>query len=76
MAKPRDLTVLDTDKQVMRCMRCGEECPMPLGDVRWVAGVLKAFSAAHRACMKFRGRRCYFADSIPRRSDADQVPSL
>lgn len=35
----------------LRCERCGETFPMPLGSPPWFAAVLDAFGAAHRGCV-------------------------
>jgi len=45
-----DTTVLDAEKQVCRCTKCGDEVPIPLGVVEWVVGYLNAFVKAHRRC--------------------------
>jgi hypothetical protein len=41
-------TVIDSNRQVMRCNICGEEIPMPYGECHWVVAVMKAFIRAHK----------------------------
>lgn len=36
--------------QVIRCPGCGESMPMPLGSVKFVVAVGRAFCAAHKQC--------------------------
>jgi hypothetical protein len=61
-------TVVDSATQTIRCERCGEEVPIPLGVVRWVTGVLEAFDAAHTGCRRGEdGTRTYFSE--PRKGE-------
>lgn len=39
--------VMDLKDQVMRCMVCGDEIPIPLGRLSWVTAVAGAFEKAH-----------------------------
>jgi len=48
--------VADARGQVLRCLVCGEEVPMPMGMVRWFAGVCRAFELAHRGCDGRKGK--------------------
>jgi hypothetical protein len=48
MAK-RDNTIVDSVTQTIRCQVCGDEIPIPLGLIPWVAAVCDAFSSAHAA---------------------------
>ena len=45
----KDNTVIDAHTQTMRCTVCGDEVPIPLGDLRWASAVMRAFGAAHKA---------------------------
>lgn len=40
-------TVIDGGRGVMRCEVCGDEIPMPAGDIHWAASVMRAFQKAH-----------------------------
>ena len=48
-------TVIDAKKGVLRCDRCKDEVPIPLGSVDWVIGVIRAFGKGHRYCKPGRG---------------------
>lgn len=48
MARRQDNTVVDANTQTMRCNVCGDEVPLPLGDVGWFVAVIQAFAKAHR----------------------------
>lgn len=48
--------VCDLLRGTLRCLVCGDEVPMPLGDVAWVCDVAKAFARAHRGG-KHAGKR-------------------
>lgn len=43
----KDNTVIDAHTQTMRCEKCGEELPIPLGTMKWAVTVMKAFAEAH-----------------------------
>ena len=47
MRRKKDNCVIDSLTQTMRCEKCGDEVPIPLGLVAWVCAVMRAFSAAH-----------------------------
>ncbi|MFH1984811.1 MAG: hypothetical protein ABIL58_23465 [Pseudomonadota bacterium] len=40
-------TIIDAKHQVLRCEVCGDEVPIPLGDVELVCESLMAFAKAH-----------------------------
>jgi hypothetical protein len=42
----------------MRCLVCGDEVPMPLGVIDWVAGVAKIFARCHEGDDHPPGRTC------------------
>lgn len=42
--------IVDANKQVMRCIKCGDEVPIPLGVIPWVCAVTAAFDEAHKNC--------------------------
>lgn|GEM_PF-4621223 len=54
----------DTVTKTIRCEVCGEEIPMPLGTIRWVTRVMKAFVSEHRT-KQHEGGRCLFATATP-----------
>ena len=65
----RDWIVADASTQTMRCEHCGEEIPIPLGDIDWVVSVMTAFDKAHRFCKKDDPRDrplCYFSEPVKR----------
>jgi len=49
-AERSDHCVMDATTQTLRCERCGEEVPIPVGVIDWFVGVTRAFSAAHADC--------------------------
>lgn len=57
--------IVDPARQVVRCERCGEEIPIPLGTLAWVTGVTVAFDLAHKHCSSGDPddvrRRCWFS---------------
>ena len=55
-------TECDATTQIMRCLICGDEVPLPLGVVDWVADVLVAFDRAHRNCKGLKGRTRFAPD--------------
>lgn len=57
----QDNTVVDATTQTMRCNVCGDEIPMPLGDVDWVCAVMRAFTKAHRG-NTHPGRRTWLSE--------------
>ena len=52
---------VDGENEEMVCDRCGCRLPVPLGDIRWVAGVLEAFERAHEGCSPGNPGRTQFA---------------
>jgi len=42
--------IVDAETQTMRCPKCKDEVPIPLGTVAWVTDVMFAFSKAHKDC--------------------------
>jgi hypothetical protein len=54
-----DHCVIDGSRHVIRCNICGDEIPMPLGAVRWVAAVIVGFTAEHSS-EPHEGRRTWF----------------
>jgi len=71
MKKTGDATIVDATTQTVRCERCGEEIPIPLGSIDWVLAVMKAFERAHKTCKKGDEKRCYF--STPRKKEKTDV---
>ena len=47
----------------IRCTICGDEVPMPLGDIPWLCGVLAAFMASHTS-EPHTGKRTYFQERV------------
>lgn len=65
MARMRnaDWIIVSSENQEVRCQRCGDRIPFPLGTIDWVTGVLKAFNLAHQDCKPGgRNRRTWFAE--------------
>lgn len=52
MSKAEECTIVDSTRQVLRCTRCGDEVPMPLGLIDWVVAYMKAFGKAHQRCIE------------------------
>lgn len=50
----RDWIVIDFKIQppVLKCLRCGDSVPQPLGLFDYVLGAMKGFSKAHSMCSK------------------------
>ncbi len=48
-------TTIDAVRQVMRCNVCGDEIPIPLGQLKWVCAVMSAFERAHRGRQHMAG---------------------
>ena len=57
--------MIDAVGQVVRCTRCGEEIPIPLGRLDWVGAVLRAFGKAPKECGG-RERTCWFSTPVPK----------
>jgi hypothetical protein len=64
----KDHTVMDAAGQVLRCTRCGEEVPIPMGVIEWFAGYIRAFSKAHASCTVATGTmpRCWLSKPVPK----------
>jgi len=62
-----DEAIVDAVTQTMRCPKCKDEVPIPLGDVKWVAAVMMAFGEAHKDCNGSGGRTTF---SKPTKEDA------
>lgn len=55
--KKQDNTVIDANTQTMRCLVCGDEIPIPFGELKWVCKVMNAFADAHRGNNNHGGGR-------------------
>ena len=69
MKKTGDMVIVDASTQTVRCERCGEEIPIPLGTINWVLSVMKAFEREHKTCKKGDEHRCFF--SKPKKETED-----
>ena len=56
---PTNHCVCDSSTGTVRCKICGDEIPIPLGDISWVCGVLGAFTGSHPG-VPHEGKRTYF----------------
>lgn len=66
----RHWVIIDTSEHTIRCTRCGERIPMPVGPVRFVIAVGRAFAKEHGYCgYKASGRQpgCAFVTPITSR---------
>ena len=50
MPDKRPDTVVDPGKQVLRCNICGDEFPVPLGNMDFVTGIFEVWGKAHENC--------------------------
>ena len=67
-----DKTIVDAVRQEMRCEKCGDAVPIPLGAIPWVATVMQAFGEAHENCDGTPGRTSV---SVPLKSEAERNAS-
>ena len=56
------MTIVDSEKQVMKCQECGDTVPIPMGLLSWVCAVMDAFSNAHKNCFQGdTGKQTWFS---------------
>ncbi len=66
MGKPKaEWVVCDSKTQTMRCEKCGDEIPLPLGTVPWFCGVAELMVKIHAHCDGKPGKTCLATPSSP-----------